>query len=131
MKFYLQKYRRDIPDQELIEDLQNVSQKIGRNTVTIDEYNIHGNFHATTLTRRFKSWFTCLELAGLEDSRSRLNITDEELFTNLASVWNSLGRQPKYEEMHKPLSKYSSGIYEDRFGTWYNALEKFIQYCND
>jgi len=32
--------------------------------------------------------------------------------------------------MQKPLSKYSAGAYEYRFGTWRKALEGFIEYVN-
>lgn len=32
--------------------------------------------------------------------------------------------------MRKPLARYSAGGYEDRFGTWRGALEKFVTYVN-
>ena len=46
------------------------------------------------------------------------------MFKNLEEVWIKLGRQPKYAEVHKPLSKY-------HVGTWRKALEKFIAYINN
>ena len=64
-------------------------------------------------------------------SRSKLNISEEELFKNIESVWISLGRQPKYEEFKKPLSKYSAGTYENRFGSFRKALEAFVHYINN
>lgn len=33
--------------------------------------------------------------------------------------------------MEKPLSKYCVGAYENRFGGWRNALEKFIEFVSD
>jgi hypothetical protein len=42
-----------------------------------------------------------------------------------------LGRQPRYLEMQKPLSKYVAGAYAYKFGTWRKALEKFIEYVNN
>jgi hypothetical protein len=129
MKFELETYNRNTSDQELLDDLTRVAKKIGKNKVTINEYNERGMFHSTTLTRRFGSWFKSLEKAGLEKTRN-LNISDEELFENIEAVWLKLGRQPRYKEMTKPLSKFSSGTYEKRYGTWRQTLEKFVEFIN-
>lgn len=59
-----------------------------------------------------------------------MNISEAELFLNLENLWQHFGRQPKYHEVTKPLSKYSVGTYEKRFGTFYNALEAFIEDVN-
>jgi len=131
VKFELEKHHRNTPDEELIADLKRVAKELQKDRVTLDEYNDYGNFHSTTLTRRFGSWFKCLELADLKRTRSRINIPNEELFENLIGVWTKLGRQPKYNDMYKPLSKFSSGTYENRFGSWRNALEIFVNYMND
>lgn len=130
MEYILNKVHRNLSDEELLQDLKQVALKIDKETVTIDEYNQNGKYHATTLTRRFGSWFKCLEKAGLKPSRSKLNISEEELFSNLEKLWQHFGRQPKYHEVVKPLSKYSVGTYEKRFGTFYNALEAFIKEVN-
>jgi len=72
-----------------------------------------------------------LERAGLQKTRTPANIPEEDLFRNLEEIWIKLGRQPKYAEVLKPLSKYHVGTYENRFGTWRKALEKFVTYIND
>jgi hypothetical protein len=110
--FILEEYHRNTPDNELIDDLKSVAVKLKKSTVTISEYSENGKFHPSTLQRRFGSWFRVLELAELEASRSKFNISEEELFVNLEKVWTKLGRQPKYIEMKKPLSEYSVGTYE-------------------
>jgi hypothetical protein len=130
MKFNLEPYHRNTPPEELIEDIRNVAKKLNKNTVTMSEYEQYGKFHPSTLERRFGSWFKVLENANLNDSRSRLNIPDEELLRNIEKVWISLSRQPKYREIKKPLSKYSAGTYDKRFGSYRKALEKFIDYIN-
>ena len=96
----------------------------------MSEYEQYGKFHPSTLQRRFGSWFKVLENANLKDSRSRLNIPNEELFRNIEELWISLGRQPKYQEIKKPLSKYSAGTYDKRFGSYWKALEGYIDYIN-
>lgn len=130
MKFKLEPYNRNTPSEQLIEDIRNVAKKIDKETVTISEYEKYGKFHPSTLQRRFGSWFKVLENAGLKDSRSRLNISDEDLFKNIEEIWSKLGRQPKYNEIKTPFSKYSAGTYENRFGSYLKALEKFVDYIN-
>lgn len=130
MKFELRKTARGLSDDELLEDLQRVARKLGRDTVTISEYTEHRLGHATTIQRRFRSWFKALADAGLKASRSRIGISDEELFENLRAVWTSLGRQPSYGEIKTPLSQYSAGTYEKRFGRWSQALQQFVEWVN-
>jgi predicted restriction endonuclease len=129
MKFELEIHHRNSSDKELIDNLKKVANFLKKDSVTIDEYNENGEYHATTLTRRFGSWFVALEKAGLQKTRT-LGVTDEQYFQNLEEVWTKLGRQPKYNDMQKPLSKYVAGAYEHRFGTWRKALEKFVEYIN-
>lgn len=131
MKFELEKNNRNTPDEELLDDIKRVAKILNKNTVTISEYNDYGEFHSSTLQRRWKSWFKVLEKAGLNESRSKLNISNEELFENIKDIWIHLGRQPKYNEIKKPISKYSAGTYDKRFGGWMKALEQFIEYINN
>jgi len=129
MKFELENHNRNTPDKELLDDLVRVAQELKKEKVTIDEYNERGKFHSTTLTRRFSSWFKAIEKAGLKKSRN-LNISNEELFANMQEVWLKLGRQPRYTEMMKPLSLYSAATYDNRYGSWRKALEKFVEFIN-
>lgn len=130
MKFELEPHHRNVPDEELIADVKRVAAALGKSSVTIDEYNERGQFHSTTLTRRLGSWFAVLERAGLEKTRN-LHISNEELFDNLVEVWLRLGRQPKYNDLTKAVSKFSSGTYEKRFGGWRAALEAFVKWANE
>lgn len=130
MKFHLDSFHRNIPDKELLADLIRVAGELGKRSVTIDEYNERGQFHNTTLSRRFGSWLVALNKAGLGKTRN-LNISNDELFKNLVNVWTKLGRQPRYNDLIKDNSDYSSGTYEKRFGGWRKALEAFVVWAND
>ena len=110
--------------------MRRVAQKLGRDTTTLAEYSEHGLGHSSTIQRRFGSWFDALDRAGLSPSRSRIGIPDKELFENLRTIWTSLGRQPSYSEAKVPLSRYSAGTYENRFGSWSEALTKFFEWVN-
>lgn len=131
MKFELDEYHRGVTDEELITELQRVASELGKKAVSRADNDERGKFGTTTYIRRFGSWFNALEKAGLEKTRTPMNLPEEELFENLEEIWTSLGRQPRYAEVQKPLSKYSAGTYENRFGTWRKALEAFVSYVNN
>ena len=130
MPFILNSYHRNTSDEALIADLQNVAALLNSDTVTMDEYNLHGQYHSTTLTRRFGSWFRCLDAAGLKHSRAAINIPEHDLLDDIERVWILLGKQPSYSQM-QIHTKYSMKTYENRFGGWRNALECFIDYINE
>lgn len=130
MKFELRATARGLSNEELLADMRRVAQILGRETVTLAEYTQNGRGHCSTIQRRFGSWFKALEHAGLQPSRSPIGITDESLFENLRIVWIELGRQPSYSEVRSPLSQFSVGTYENRFGSWSNALQVFVEWVN-
>ena len=108
-----------------------VARKLLEETLsTIAQYEEIGKAHPCTIQRRFGSWPKALKLAGLQPSSSKIGITDDELFENIKSLWLSLGRQPRYSEIKKPISQFSAGTYENRFGTWSKALREFVAWAN-
>lgn len=129
MEYILVEHHRNVSDEELIKDLKEVALKLGKDKVTQREYKTLGKYGRRTLIRRFGSWNKSLEKAGLSTT-ARMNIPEEELFQNLADLWQHFGRQPKYHEVKRPLSKFSVGPYANRFGSWYNALKAFIATMN-
>ena len=191
MKFELNTYNRNVPDGDLLADIRQVTLKLTKTSLTTEDYSKHGQYHVSTIQRRFGSWikalkkadlatdrknekldkdkiiedlklvaaklkkssvtridydnygkysvsgiiynfgtwFKALKAAGLNETRV-LNISNEDLFLNIEEIWTKLGRQPKYNEIEKPASKYSAGTYEYRFGTWRKALEAFVAYVN-
>jgi Homing endonuclease associated repeat/HNH endonuclease len=128
--FQLEPFNRNVPDEALLAKLKRVASELGKPTVTIDEFNENGKFHSTTLSRRFGTWFKALEAAGLGKTRN-LNISNEELFANLVELWVRGGRQPRYNDLTPGRSRYSSGTYANRFGSWRAALEAFVDWAND
>ncbi|MFA5158599.1 MAG: HNH endonuclease [Patescibacteria group bacterium] len=131
MKFELEEYHRGITNEELIAELKRIALKLNKNSLNRTDNDEHGKYGTTTYIRRFGSWFNSLEKAGLEKTRTPMNLPEEELFKNLEKIWSKLGRQPRYAEVQKPLSKYHVGTYENHFGTWRKALEKFVAYVNN
>jgi hypothetical protein len=132
MKFELEKFNQNVPDEELVADVKRVATELKQVFLTMRQYDKLGKFSASTMKRRFGSWSKVLQKAGLQKIKRQQNvrIEDDELFKNLEEVWIKLGRQPRMSEMFEPLSKYSSSVYKRRFSTWMEALEKFVAYIN-
>lgn len=130
MKYELNTYHRNTPDQELLDDLKRVADKLGKDKMTIEEYNQNGGkYSSQTMADRFRSWNKAIEKAGLKMTNQQ-NISEIELFKNLEDVWIKLGRQPKRRDMLKQNSKYSETPYKSKFGTWRKALEAFVEFIN-
>lgn len=129
MKFSLEHDRRNITDEDLKKDLRRVASELNKGSLTQREYKEQGKFGVTTVIRRFGGWSMAAQSAGLKKTRAS-NLTKEELFENLESVWIKLGRQPSYGEVQKPLSLFHVASYDRKFGSWRAALEEFVEFVN-
>ncbi|MRS13262.1 MAG: HNH endonuclease [Actinobacteria bacterium] len=110
--------------EELVLDLRRAAALRSKDSLTRDEYEGCGAYSTNPFIREFGAWFAALDAAGLKHTRT-WGVSDDDYFENLEVVWRQLGRQPRYADIRKPLSKYSAGAYEDRFGSWRKALEAF------
>ncbi len=132
MKFELEKFHRNVSEKDLLEDLKNTHALLSKNgiSLTFRSYNEAGKYSVAPIIARFGSWNEGLRQAGL-DINVEKNISDRDLFINIEEVWTSLGRQPKFRDLTKPLSKYTTSAYIERFGGWRNSLEAFVKYINE
>lgn len=123
---------------EILEELRSVAEELGRSPKTRDFLN--KNIHRDTVIRRFGSWNTALEKAGLSiperengskppqggkpPQRGRTEkISTEELLTEILRVTEELGKVPEFREMDEH-SDYSISTYRRRFDTWNNAVKR-------
>jgi Homing endonuclease associated repeat/HNH endonuclease len=129
MSYTLDTLHRNVPDQELLDDLQKVATELELMTVSIAQYNLHGRFNSSTLQRRFSSWNISLTKAGLAATRVE-KLTEEALFANLVEVWAHIGRQPRHDDLNSQASRISVDTYKRRYGGWRKALESFVIWAN-
>jgi len=121
MNYKVKLFHRNVSGKVLLDDLHKTAKKLGKKHISRQEYNIEGEFHPSTFAARFGSWNKALLKAGLKVKFIDW-IPDDKLMVNLKKVWDTLGRQPKWEEMLKPLSIYSRSAYAMHFGSWQGAL---------
>jgi hypothetical protein len=118
-----------VSDEELIADLRQVALATGTQAVSFRQYQSKGRYASSTQIERFGSWNEALLRAGLE-VLVRRDIPDEELFENILTLWQHLGRQPRFRELSSNPSYITAAPYTRRFGSWWNALKAFIDYAN-
>lgn len=124
MKFELEPYRRNVPDETFLEELRRVAQKLGKSSVTMKEYAEHGAYHSSSIARRFGSWFVALEKARLSKSRSDINIPLETCVADLQRVVQQLGKDTITQEEYAERGQFSPKPLIRHYGSWQAALEK-------
>lgn len=124
MKFELEPYRRNVPDETFLEELRRVAQKLGKSSVTMEECAEHGTYHPSSIARRFGSWFVALEKAGLSKSRSDINIPLETCVADLKRVAQQLGKDTIMQKEYAERGQFSPKPLIRHFGSWQAALEK-------
>ena len=128
MKIEYQERINFTSDEELLNDLKCVSEKLNQDTVTIKQYEEHGKYNPTTFMRHFGTWNAALTLAGIKISNRQYS--DDELYENLANIWMSLGKQPSRRDLERVRSEISYKAYERRFGKWSSAVKNFVEHFN-
>ncbi len=131
MNFTIKLENDTTSEEELLCDVQDVAKKLKVKKLTMTQYNEFGKYHANTLSRRFTSWRNALDKAGLEVTRAKNHVSDNELFQNLQEIWEYLGRQPRLREIKKPLSKFAGETYSRRFKSWNQSLINFGIYISN
>ena len=130
MSFELDSLHRDVPDVDLLADIQRVASQRGGAKLTWRAYSEAGSYGAETIRKRFGSWNAALSRAGLAVGK-RWRVPEVELLENIGEVWTRLGRQPRRDDLAKHSSRFSGPTYEQRFGSWRRALEAFVAFANE
>jgi hypothetical protein len=123
MKFELNDYHRDISDEELLQDLINISQKNEIDFITISLYKKYGKYSYTTFQRRFGSFTNALKQAGLSISKVQTNhftVTKEEIISDMKSLYSKMGELTS--KNYDKKGKYGVARIYKLFGSWESAL---------
>ncbi|WP_316637600.1 homing endonuclease associated repeat-containing protein [uncultured Ruminococcus sp.] len=126
MKFELNEYHRNVSDEELLEDVVRVANIYQKDTLTQEEYRVHGKFGLTTYYRRFGSWEKVLLLAGLVTKGHNFMYTfcDEDVISDVCRVAELLHKDTITRDDYAKLGKYHSSTVSRKYGgSWNNVLE--------
>jgi 5-methylcytosine-specific restriction endonuclease McrA len=127
MKFELKPFNRNVPDKDLLADLVLAHSKLSSEgkSLTYHNYRAVGKYGPSTINDRFRTWNNALQKAGIALNEEK-NVPVETLFDNLKLAWIAKGKQPTFRDMSVAPSQYTASIYNDRFGSWRKALERFV-----
>ncbi|MBQ9162350.1 MAG: HNH endonuclease [Clostridia bacterium] len=126
MKFELNDYHRNVSNDELIADVIDTANRLGKSSLTADSYSQNGKYHSCTLIRRFGSWKKVLELSSLETQghNFKKNITEADVIAELHRIADILGKDSitvvDFENHSKMCSLHAL---HSRFGTWGEILK--------
>lgn len=123
MKFELRPYNYGLSDDELLGDLRAVAQRLGRNSLTKDEYDQNGRLCSAAFRKRFGSWGKALDLAGLKRS-SYHKIGPEEYLADVRRVATNLQSASLTREDYEKLGTFSYGAVVRHLGPWKAVLDK-------
>lgn len=119
--------------QQIIEDIRNTANRLGKSTITSTEYELHGMFTRQQVKRACKSWSNAMCDANLQPTGfNTAGISENLLLEEIANVWLKIGKQPTTADFRQnKLFKYGLTTYTRRFGSWRNALLRLIEVMNE
>ena len=130
MDFILDEFHQNISDEEILSDIITTTTVLGKETITMHDYDKYGKYNSSTVIKHFGTWNNALVKLELPINQRFWN--KQDLFINLETAWIKKGKQPSRRDMdNKELSYISSGAYLRAFGKWSTALAVFIEFINN
>jgi 5-methylcytosine-specific restriction endonuclease McrA len=127
MDFILNEYHSNVSDDLLIDDLKETAKKLGKETLTVKEYDLTGKYHSSTMIRRFGGWINTCKKAGFTLGEKQFSnskeIDSNDFIEDLRFVADKLNKNTVTREEYKKNGKYYATAIEKRFNGWTNALE--------
>lgn len=134
MEFKLNEYHRNIPSEELLDDIKRVAKSLDKNTLTRQDYKIQGKYGVTTIERRFGGWIKALELCGMQANANQLaallrshehrTIDTGELLNDIKRVAKLLNKDSISSGEYNTYGYFSRDTCFKRFSTWNEALKQ-------
>ena len=125
MEFRLNEYHRNIPDEELINDVINTARNLGVTSLTVKKYSQNGNFHSSTLIRRFGSWKKVLTLCHLDlkNHSFRVNASNDDIIKDVIRVKNIYKKDTITRQEYDAYGVFRGGTLFRHGMTWNQILQ--------
>ncbi len=125
MKFELNDYRKELTDEEIIEDIKRVAQELEYDYISISTYRKCGKYSQTAIQGHFGTWKNALSIAGLRNERTKSElkrIKNEDYYADLQRIAKQLNKDTVLYEEYRQYGKYAAEHVFSRFKTWDKAL---------
>lgn len=129
MDFVLNEYHRNISDEELINDVLRVAKLCETDRLSMFNYNELGNYHSSTICKRFGSWNNAMEQAGLSiykhyGYKRQHYEQDEDFFADMRRIASQLQKKYITTGEYKQYGQYNGSSMLRKYGSWDEILEK-------
>jgi hypothetical protein len=125
MKFELNDYRKELTDEEIIEDIKRVAQELEHDYISISTYRKCGQYSQTAIQGHFGTWKNALSIAGLRNERTKSElkrIKNEDYYADLQRIAKQLNKDTVLYKEYRQYGKYAAEHVFSRFKTWDKAL---------
>ena len=128
MEFKLNEYHRDVSDEELLEDLRRVAELLKTDCFSRSEYQKHGKYGSSTITRRFGSWNNAIKTVGLkvnEVSPRRHDFLEkeEDFFSDMMLIAKSLGKDFITTGEYEQYGRFDKSAMLHKYNSWDGLLQ--------
>jgi hypothetical protein len=125
MIFELDDYKRELTDDEILDDIKSVASSLGNDYISIATYKQYGKHSQCAIQNHFGTWKNALSLAGLRNTRTAQElkrISDDEYFSDLRRVASITHSTTVLYRDYQKYGKYAVEHIFKRFGEWDTAL---------
>lgn len=125
MKFELNSYKKELTDEEIIEDIKRVAQELKHDYISISTYRKCGQYSQTAIQGHFGTWKNALSIAGLRKERTKSElkrIKNEDYYADFQRIAKQLNKDTVLYKEYKQYGKYAVEHVFSRFKTWDKAL---------
>lgn len=127
IKFELNEYKRELSDDEILNDIKNVAETLGVDYISISTYKKYGKYSQTAIQHHFGTWKNAVSKVGLRSERNSKElklISDEKYYRDLQRVAILINCDTVSYDAYKEYGKFSAEHIIHRFGKWNTALQK-------
>ena len=121
MEFKLNKYHRNIPEADILQDMRRVAVFLGKQIISGTEYDKYGQYSYSGIQKRFNGWINACVKAGLSHVNNQL-LSDEEIINDLINVAQILQKPTITTGDYDKYGSYHKSTVLHKFKTWNHAL---------
>ena len=117
-----------IPREDIINDLQEISEKLDKDNISMNDYRDHGTYSMDAVLNHFDKWNKAKEVAGLRLNQRKVD--RQQLVRGLKALHDELGTAPTEEQMDE-CGPFASTTYQRHFDSWGHALRLADDYYDN
>ncbi len=128
MDFVLSTYHKDVPAEELLNDILRVAKLCNTDRLSQPQYEQYGKYSGSTICKRFGSWNKALKITGLHAYKQYTKKHEkctkiEDFISDMRNVASMLHKDYITTGEYERYGKYDYSTMFRRFESWSNILK--------